>query len=174
MKSLALLRHAKSSWDEPALGDFDRPLTRRGIEAATRIGAEMRRRGLVFDRVLASPATRVVETLEHLQRGYGESLDPQFDGGIYGAPAARLLEIVQAVDDSVGRVLLVGHNPGLEELAVLLAESGEPLRDSIARGYPTAALAMLQLPVESWREVRAGTAQVADFVRPRELLAQKW
>lgn len=174
MKSLALLRHAKSSWDHPALGDFDRPLNRRGIGAAELIGAEMRRRELAFDLVLASPAKRVVETLEHLERGYGESLRPRFDRRIYEAPAARLLEMVQAVDESVERVLLVGHNPGLGELAVLLAESGEPLRDSIARGYPTAALAKLVLPVESWAEVRPGAARIAEFVKPRELLAQKW
>lgn len=174
MKSLALLRHAKSSWDHPALGDFYRPLNRRGIGAAELIGAEMRRRGLAFDLVLASPATRVVETLEHLERSYGESLRPRFDRRIYAAPAAMLLELVQAVDESGQWVLLVGHNPGLHELAVLLAEPGEALRESIARAYPTAALAMLQLPVESWADVRPGTAQVADFVKPRELLAQKW
>jgi phosphohistidine phosphatase len=169
MKTLALLRHAKSSWDDPALADFDRPLNRRGVKAAAVIGAEMGRRGLAFDLVLASPACRVVETLEQVERGLGESLEPRFDQRVYGAAVASLLDIVRGVDESVGRLLLVGHNPGLHELAVTLAAPGEPLRESLARGYPTAALALLELPVEKWEEVGPGTAQIADFLRPREL-----
>lgn len=169
MKRLALLRHAKSSWDDPALADFDRPLNQRGLEAAAVTGAEMRRRGLAFDLVLASPARRVVETIEHAERRLGEPLDPRFDERIYGASAAALLEVVQGVDESLGRLLLIGHNPGLQELAAMLAEAGEPLRESVASKYPTAALVLLELPVERWEEVRPGTARIADFLRPREL-----
>lgn len=164
-----MLRHAKSSWDDPAAADFDRPLNRRGMEAAQLMGAELRRRGLAFDLVLASPARRVAQTIEHVEVGLGESLDARFDERIYGASAAALLAIVRDVDESAGRLLLVGHNPGLQELAIMLAGAGEPLRESLAGKYPTAALALLELPVARWEEVRPGTAQIADFLRPREL-----
>ncbi len=169
MKILALLRHAKSSWADAALNDFDRPLNPRGVGAAAVMGAQMRRRGLAFDRVLASPALRVVETLEHMEAGYGEPLEPRFEPQIYGGSAAALLDIVTAVDDSVGRLLLVGHNPGLQELALTLARTDERLRDSVASAFPTAALALLELPVDKWEEVGPEIAEIADFVRPREL-----
>lgn len=172
MKRLALLRHAKSSWDDPALADFDRPLNAREVGAAAAIGAEMCRRELAFDLVLASPARRVVETLEHLERGRGEALEPRFEQRIYQATAAGLLDLVQGVDESVRRLLLVRHNPGLQELAAMLASTDDPKRGLVGRAFPTAALALLELPVERWEEVRPGTAHIADFVRPRELSGQ--
>ncbi len=131
MKRLALLRHAKSSWDDPALADFDRPLNARGVGAAAAIGAEMGRRGLAFDLVLASPARRVVETLEHLEAACGEALEPRFEQRIYQATAASLLDVLRAVDESARRLLLVGHNPGLQELAAMLASPDDPHRESV-------------------------------------------
>ena len=167
MKVLTLLRHAKSGWDDPALRDFDRPLNARGRRAARTIGAEMRRLGLRFDTVIASPARRVIETLHEVEQTFGR-LDPQWDERLYLAPPEMLLEVAQGSDESVERLLLVGHNPGLEEL-VLRSASGSALRDAAAVKYPTATLAELTFDATSWRQLAAGAATLSRFIRPRDL-----
>ncbi|HEX9931483.1 MAG TPA: histidine phosphatase family protein [Allosphingosinicella sp.] len=168
MKILTLLRHAKSTWDDPVARDFDRPLNRRGRKAARAIGAEMRRLGLEFDAAVASPAVRVIETLEEVEQGYGRPLGPTFDRRVYLAEPETLLDLVRAADDSAGRLLLVGHNPGLESLAMEL-DAGTGLRDEVALKYPTATLAEIALPATSWRDVAPGTGRIARFIRPRDL-----
>jgi phosphohistidine phosphatase len=168
MKILTLLRHAKSGWDTPALRDFDRPLNARGRRAARAMGREMRRLGLEFDLVLASPAARVTETLTELAQGYGGAVDTQFDETIYLAPVETLLALVRATDDSDARLLLVGHNPGMEQLALLLSEAGA-LRDEVAAKYPTAGLAEIGFDVAHWGDVAPGEGRLARFIRPREL-----
>jgi phosphohistidine phosphatase len=126
----------------------------------------MRAQGLVFDQVIASPATRVVETLADIADGYGRSLEPRFDGRIYLATTETLLDIVQEADDGAERLLIVGHNPGLEMLAMLLT-SGEGLRTELAVKYPTATVAEISLPVGQWRDVAEGIGTLARFIRPR-------
>lgn len=169
MKMLGLLRHGKSSWDDPALRDFDRPLKRRGNEASKSMGEELRRRGLRFDLVVASPATRVVETLHHLEEGFGEPLEPRFQENVYAASAQGLLSIVVATADSIDRLLLVGHNPGLQDLASTLASDEDPLVPSVTAHFPTAAFVLIELPVKSWTQVGPRTGRIVDFLRPREL-----
>lgn len=168
MKILTLLRHAKSTWDDPVARDFDRPLNRRGRKAAHAIGAEMRRLGLSFDAVIASPAVRVKETLTEVEAGYGSRLGAASEQRLYLASTDTLLEIVRGADDSAGRLLLVGHNPGLESLAIELTRGGT-LREEAAIKYPTATLAEIELPAASWRAVEAGTGRLARFIRPRDL-----
>lgn len=168
MKILTLLRHAKSGWDTPAARDFDRPLNVRGRKAARAMGREMRRLGLGFDRVLASPATRVTETLTELAQGYGAAVDTSFDETIYLAPVDTLLALVRGADDAAQRLLLVGHNPGMEQLALLLSGTGA-LRDEIAVKYPTGALAEIGFDLAHWRDVAPGEGRLARFIRPREL-----
>ena len=168
MKTLTLLRHAKSGWDVRALRDFDRPLNARGRKAARTMGREMRRLGLAFDRVLASPAARVTETLTELAQGYGGAVDTALDETIYLAPVETLLALVRATDDSDARLLLVGHNPGMEQLALLLSGAGT-LREEIAAKYPTGALAEIGFEVAHWRDVAPGEGRLARFIRPREL-----
>jgi phosphohistidine phosphatase len=168
MKTLTLLRHAKSTWDDPVARDFDRPLNRRGRKAARAIGAEMRRLGLEFDAVIASPAVRVIETLEEVEQGYGRPLAPEFDRRVYLAEPETLLDIVRAAGDDAGRLLLVGHNPGLESLAMEL-DGGTGLRDEVALKYPTATLAEIELPAVSWSDIAPGTGRIARFIRPRDL-----
>jgi phosphohistidine phosphatase len=168
MKTLTLLRHAKSGWDVPNARDFDRTLNARGRKAARAIGREMKRLGLGFDLVLASPAARVTETLTELAQGYGGAVETRFDETIYLAPVDTLLGLVRAADDAGGRLLLVGHNPGMEQLALLLSDGGA-LRDEIAAKYPTGALAEIGFDVEHWRDVAAGEGRLARFIRPREL-----
>lgn len=168
MKTLTLLRHAKSSWSDPGVRDFDRPLNARGRRAARAIGREMREQGLAFDRVLASPAARVVETLRDLGDGYGHALHPEYDRRVYLATAEALLELIHETDDSATDLLIVGHNPGLERLALLLGRDGA-LRGEIEVKYPTATLTQITFPVEHWAEVAQGLGTIARFTRPRDL-----
>ncbi len=169
MKTLTLLRHAKSGWDDPVRRDFDRPLNPRGRRAARTVALEMKARGLGFDLVLASPARRVIETLEEVAAGFG-AIDPQFDQRLYLASAATLLEMVRATPDDVGRLLLVGHNPGLEELALCLSSrDGAGLRGEVEVKYPTGTVAGIELAVEHWAEVDEGSGSLVRFIRPRDL-----
>ena len=170
MKILTLLRHAKSSWDDPAVRDFDRPLNRRGPAAARARGREVRALGLAFDAVLASPAVRVVETLARVAESYGRDLDPAYDRRLYLAPRETLLDAVREADAACGRLLLVGHNPGLERLALsLVPEDGDAARAGIAEKYPTGALAEIALPIADWREAAPGMGTLVRFIRPRDL-----
>ena len=168
MKTLTLLRHAKSGWDAPVARDFDRTLNARGRKAARAMGREMRRLGLGFDLILASPAARVTETLNELAQGYGGAAETRFDETLYLAPVETLLALVHAADDAVERLLLVGHTPGLAELALLLGTGGA-LDDRVAAKYPTGALAELALDGARWQDVAAGTGRLARFIRPRDL-----
>lgn len=168
MKTLTLLRHAKSGWDAPAARDFDRSLNARGRKAARAMGREMRRLGLGFDQVLASPAARVTETLTELAQGYGHAVDTSFDETIYLAPVETLLALVRSADDADDRLLLVGHNPGMEQLALLLSAE-DPLRDEIAVKYPTGALTEIGFEAARWHDIAPGEGRLARFIRPREL-----
>jgi phosphohistidine phosphatase len=169
MKSLTLLRHAKSGWDDPVTRDFDRPLNPRGRRAARTVGAEMKAQGLRFDLVLASPARRVVETLEEVAGGFG-AVEADYQERLYLASAATLLGIVRSAPDTVDRLLLVGHNPGMEELALRLARrDSDRLRGEVEIKYPTGTVAEIELPVERWGDVKEGTGRILRFIRPRDL-----
>ena len=170
MKSLTLLRHAKSAWDDPVMRDIARPLNARGRRAARTVGKSMRASGLRFDHVVASPATRVVETLEEVALGYGSALAPCYDLRLYLASPESLLEIIHEATDDIARLLLVGHNPGLERLALLLTDPADAgLRASLSEKYPTGALAEISLGVERWSNVREESGTLVRFVRPRDL-----
>lgn len=169
MRTLSVLRHAKSSWDDPVETDFDRPLNGRGRRAAVRMGRYLRDSGLRFDRVMASPALRVRQTIEGVEEGYGRRLNALFDKRIYMASSATLLEIAQETEDDVEHLLLIGHNPGLEDLVLATARDGDRLRGEVLIKYPTAALATLEFGADRWADVAEGGAAVARFVRPRDL-----
>ena len=157
MKTLTLLRHAKSERDSPSGSDFDRSLNERGRADAKRMGQEILDLGLKFDLVLASPARRVVETVEEVG-----GLSPQFDDQIYSASTAQLLEIVRSVDDSVESLMLVGHNPGFELLAAKLT-------DNAVEDLPTATLVEIELAVDDWRDVDEGGGRLERVIRPNAL-----
>jgi phosphohistidine phosphatase len=171
MKTLTLLRHAKSTWDDPVARDFDRPLNRRGRNAARAVGRAMREQGLAFDRIVASPAARAVETLAEVATGYGGALVPECDQRVYLASTETLLDLVRGTDDEADRLLLVGHNPGMESLALLLthAGGGGGRRGEIAAKYPTGSLAEISFAAASWREIRPGEGRLERFIRPRDL-----
>lgn len=168
MKTLTLLRHAKSGWDDPVARDFDRPLNAKGARAAAVMGHHLRDLGLRFDRLVASPAVRVVETLDHFARGYGTLPTVEQDRELYLASAATLLDRVRALPDDAGRVLMVGHNPGLEDLVLLLCAEANPLRGAVEEKFPTASVAVLELDGD-WAGACDGCAHLVRFVRPRDL-----
>lgn len=168
LKTLTLLRHAKSGWDDAITRDFDRPLNPKGRRAAQVMGRHLRGESVAFDHVVASPAVRVRETLEALSCGLGAALRPSVEARLYLASAETILDVIRELPDAADRVLLVGHNPGLEELVVTLVADEEPLRATAAEKYPTATVAELVF-VDSWRGVGAGTARLTRFVRPRDL-----
>jgi phosphohistidine phosphatase len=171
MKTLTLFRHAKSGWDSPVSRDFDRPINARGLKGAKLMGLHARDLGLVFDHVVSSPAVRCTETLEAFWEGYGRILHPNWDRRIYLASGATLLDVVHDQSDEDGRILMCGHNPGLEDLVLDLVpdSKGDALRDAIEEKFPTSAIAELQFDVESWAQVKSGNARITRLVRPRDL-----
>lgn len=170
MKTLTLLRHAKSSWDDAVPRDFDRPLNKRGRRAAQTVGREMRRLDLDFDAVIASPAMRVIETLDEVAVGYGRDFSARFEQRVYLAAPETLLELVQDAEDDADTLLLVGHNPGLEMLTLSLTETKDnALRREAVVKYPTATLAEISLGVERWADVSSGAGMLMRFIRPRDL-----
>jgi phosphohistidine phosphatase len=166
---IAIMRHAKSDWGQPGVADFDRPLNERGRKAAKRVGRELRARKVRFDRVFASPAARVRETLAELAKGYGEALDPHFERRIYEAGIDALFELVRTIPEQVHAPLLVGHNPGLHQLVMRLARGEDELRTRVSDNLPTAALALIELPTARWSEIEPGTGRIAELILPREL-----
>lgn len=169
MKTLLVLRHAKSGWDDPVARDFDRPLNPKGQRAAVAMGRYLREQGLRFDHAIASPAVRVEETLAQVSNGYGETIVPAWDKRLYLASLGTLLDAIEALPDAADVVLLSGHNPGLEELVLDRVAAPGPLRDEVEQKYPTATLAELRFDVDHWVEASRADAELVRFVRPRDL-----
>ncbi|GGI70374.1 phosphohistidine phosphatase [Polymorphobacter multimanifer] len=175
MKTLTLLRHAKSGYDDPLLRDFDRPLNDRGRRASVSIGqwlraAQRKQEMPEFDHVAASPAVRCRQTIEGVEEGLGVPLAPIYEKRIYLSSSATLVELVAGFAAHHQHALLVGHNPGLEDLLLELVPRGSgPARDDAELKYPTATLARLDLDIERWAQVDGGRAQLTQFIRPRDL-----
>jgi phosphohistidine phosphatase len=160
-KHLLLLRHAKSSWDDPALADHDRPLAPRGRKAATLIGKHLRSRRIGISLVVCSSARRACETVELVHPPGRIQIEP----GLYDASADQLLHRLRRVPEEVEAVMLVGHNPAIQELALGLVGAETELT---GRKFPTGALATLTFTAP-WRELNWRDADLAAFVTPREL-----
>lgn len=170
MKILALLRHAKSSWDEPALDDVDRPLSGRGRDAATRMGEEMRALGLHYDLALVSPARRAADTFERVCGAWKGAIESREEPRLYLAAGAEILSVIAQAPDSADRLLLVGHNPVLHEMAVRLSGMEESVHGKLlAAKFPTGALAEITLPIGRWADVTGGRGRLVRFLRPRDL-----
>ena len=170
MKTLTLLRHAKAGWDDPVQRDFDRPLNAKGRRAAQTIGRHLKSQGCHFDHIIASPATRVQQTLTEAGDAYGEAFQANWDRRVYLASAATLLDLVRELPDSATTALMVGHNPGLEDLVLLLVPSARVgLRDAVEEKYPTASIAELSAEVDHWADLTEGGATLSRFTRPRDL-----
>lgn len=167
MKRLFILRHAKSSWDAKGLDDHERPLNGRGRHAAALMGAVMAERGYRPDGILCSSSVRTRETLELLRPHIGTRVPVLIERELYHASAQRLLARLHRLPDGWDSALLIGHNPGLEQLVLLLPDPTGPRLAPVK--FPTAALAVLDFPVTAWSRVEAGAGELADFVAPREI-----
>jgi len=168
MRIVFLLRHAKSLWSDPTLSDIDRPLAPRGERAAKTIARYVRRKRIRPALVLCSPSVRTRQTLEAIEPSLGKSCSVELVPALYGASHKELLRLLQTLPDGVASVMLVGHNPGLQELALALASAGADL-PRLEERLPTGALATLVADCESWAALMPGDAELADYVVPRDL-----
>jgi phosphohistidine phosphatase len=174
MRRLLLLRHAKSSWGRPDLDDADRPLNARGQRAAPLMGRHISGRGLVPDLVLCSTAVRARQTLELVTAEWepagAAEINVAMRSSLYLASAGELLATVRRLDDDVETVMIVGHNPGMAAFAGLLSERGHAAGlKAMASKFPTAALAVIDLDVGSWKDAAPGDGVLRSFTRPKDL-----
>jgi phosphohistidine phosphatase len=167
MPVLYLLRHAKSSWDDPTLADRDRPLAPRGRRDAKVMVEHLRRAGIAPELVLCSPSRRTRQTLKRIAPGLGEHVDVRIEPRLYAGSAADLLEVLNQVADEVRSVMVIGHNPGIQDLALSLARDG-PGVARVRDKFPTAALATLEVD-GSWPELGPGGAVLVSLAKPKEL-----
>lgn len=164
MKKLYLIRHAKSSWDDPALGDFDRPLNHRGEKDAPRMGKRLKERGVVPDIMITSPAKRAQDTCKFIAKELHFSKEKiKKEEKLYHADADQLLEIIQHLPDLRDEeevVLLFGHNPGLTELA-------NNLLNEFIDNIPTCGVVGTQFKIKKWSEARFGSGKMIFFDFPK-------
>lgn len=169
MRRLMLLRHAKSNWPT-GVADRDRPLAARGREAGPIMGRYLADELLLPDLVLISPAKRTVETWELVAPMLPEKPATQYEPRIYEAKVGRLLDVVQEIEGDVRTVLMIGHNPGLQELAHLLTGHGDRYAAArMSQKYPTCGLAVLDFAVDDWRDVSERGGRLDRFVTPASL-----
>ncbi|WP_018185066.1 SixA phosphatase family protein [Kaistia granuli] len=167
---LLLLRHAKSAWDVAGLADFDRPLAPRGRRAATMIGEHLATHRLVPDRILCSSARRTRETLMGLMPMIPSDLDIRITRDLYDVGADAYLDCIGALGGNARHLMLIGHNPSIQDTALELIGNGNPaLREEIAAKFPTAGLAVIDFDIHKWSELRPRTGRIVAFFRPREL-----
>ena len=162
MKRLFILRHAKSSWTDIDLADFDRPLNDRGLQAAPFMGRYIAEQGYMPDAIVSSPAKRARETAELVKENSGFVPDIRFDERIYEASPNTLREVVSEVPDEVNSAMIVGHNPGVEGFIRYLTGQIEPM--------PTAALAVMELDIDSWAKIDHLCGRVLAVMRPKLLM----
>jgi phosphohistidine phosphatase len=172
---LLILRHAKSDWSGQT-GDHERPLAARGRKTVPRVAARMRKRGYQPALVLSSTATRTMETAELLMPALGNAAEIRYDRALYLADWPQLLAAIRGAPSDLSPLLVVGHNPGLEQLAIALARQpqnpAERMRASkLAHKFPTAALAVLDFEARDWSEIKPGAGRLVDYVRPKDLTA---
>lgn len=161
MKTLYILRHAKSDWGDAGLSDYERPLNKRGKAAAPLMGELMKNKGFQPNAIISSPAVRAKQTAE-LVRGAAELKGAiNFDSRIYEAGVQTLLQIVGEIEDAHDSAMIVGHNPGLEGLVKILTGESQPM--------PTAALAIADLDIDCWNQITSATGELRGLFRPKEV-----
>jgi len=170
MRRLMLLRHAKSDWSAPGTRDQDRPISARGREAAPKMGRYMARHGLVPDLVIASPATRVTETLALVLPAFAKQPKAMPNAQLYETDADEILAVIKEAPRSVHSLLIVGHNPSLADLASLLMAAGDvEARQRLIERFPTAALAVIDFPLDDWSKIHPKSGRLDRFVVPKAL-----
>lgn len=169
-RQIVLLRHAKSSWEDPLLEDFDRPLAKRGRSAARRIAEWLTRNKIRPLLVLCSPAARARQTLDLISDAIGSDAKVIYDKGLYLAEGDALLARIRAIDSHVGCLLVIGHNPGLQDLAVMLASSaGKREHARLVEKFPTASVAWFSVDGAGWADIGPTTTGLIEFLRPADL-----
>ncbi len=168
MKTLLLLRHAKSSWHDPGLNDFDRPLNPRGLRNAPLIGGYMANHGYVPDVILCSSSRRTLETLSLIKPFLGLTIPTQIEDGLYLASARMLISTINEIDNGYGSALVIAHNPGLEDCVGLLTDEEHSTRQ-VPEALPTAGLALLRFSVPDWESVADGEGELLDFAAPKSM-----
>jgi phosphohistidine phosphatase len=161
MKTLLLLRHAKSSWKDNSLADHDRPLNQRGKRDAPRMGKLMREEGLVPDLILTSSARRALSTAKLAAEASGFEGEMEVSRDLYAAGPENFIEALEALPDQYHTVLTVGHNPGMEELLEALTEESQAM--------PTAALAQIEMLIDHWTDIEDATGRLVNLWLPRNL-----
>jgi phosphohistidine phosphatase len=167
VKRLYLLRHAKSSWDDPELSDHDRPLAKRGRRASKLIAEHLGRERIRPALILCSSARRTRETLDRIAPAMGAKPEVRIERELYRADATDLLDLLRGLPDDVGSVMLIGHNPAIQDLGLALAGRG-PVAGMMQEKFPTGALATLEFD-GPWRELAPGAGSAVAFIKPREL-----
>jgi phosphohistidine phosphatase len=167
LKTLYLVRHAKSDWDDPGLADRDRPLAARGRKAASTLAGHIERSGISPALVLCSPARRTMDTLRLISGSFRDPVEILVEDELYGAPMGDLLRRLRRVPAATASVMLIGHNPAVHELAVALARSTDDLKQLRAK-FPTGAMATLAIP-GAWKDLGDEPADLREFAVPREL-----
>jgi len=166
---LYLLRHAKSSWADDTLDDFDRPLDERGERAAAAMAVYCRQTSVAPDLVICSPARRTRQTWARLEAEIAPPREAMFPDAAYGADRATLCRLLRTAPPETGDILLIGHNPGLQDLAAGLASRPED-RVRLSAKLPTGALAIFEPSGADWAALDGGAAALIDFTTPKELL----
>jgi phosphohistidine phosphatase len=170
MIRLLLLRHAKSDWSRPDLPDRDRPLNARGREAAPVIAAHILNRELIPQRALVSTAVRTRETWKLMIPFFPRKPETMFEARLYESSPHAILSVIQETPASIRSLLVLGHNPGLQTLALALVGAGDAqARDNLAEKFPTAGLAVIDFITGPWSALRPGTGKLERFVTPRGL-----
>jgi phosphohistidine phosphatase len=174
MKTLFLLRHAKSDWSDGSLSDHARPLNARGRTAAPLVAAYLKRKAYAPALILCSTARRTVETLDLVRGAFPASTQTKYEDPLYLAEPAKLLERIRWAGGNVPSLMLIGHNPGMEQLAAQLSgpgksAAGNALKAVMLEKYPTGALAVLTFAAATWKDVAPGKGDLVDFVRPKDL-----
>jgi phosphohistidine phosphatase len=171
LKLLGLFRHAKSDWHDPRARDFDRPLNARGKAGAELMGRHINDNGVRWERMLASPAIRCAETVELACQAAGRPVAANWDRRIYLASGVTLADVLREQDGDPASIMMVGHNPGLEDLIFdLVPDDGtSPLRDLVEIKFPTAAFAVLELAIDRWADLTDRCGKLVHLVRPRDL-----
>jgi phosphohistidine phosphatase len=170
MLTLSLFRHAKSSWANPGQQDFDRPLNERGLDAAPRMGAFMAEHGIVPDLVLCSPSARTRQTLGLVLPHFSPRPAVLYEDAIYLGAASTLLKRVRKLEADVRHAMIVAHDPGLHQLAMLLPGDGDPdVLQALAQKLPTAALVIIVFEGRSWSKVKPGAGRLELFMTPKQL-----
>jgi phosphohistidine phosphatase len=168
MKTLLLMRHAKSDWKDPELADQDRPLASRGRKGAALMAKYLKESGLEPSIVLCSSAVRARQTLEFLEPALPDSTTVKVEPKLYSAGSKQLMTRVRRLSRTTPSVLIIGHNPAIQDLVLTLV-SEDPRSDQIRKKFPTAALAVFDASIEEWKDLGPGTASLVDFVTPKGL-----